>query len=95
MDNVNDKLFCFQFFQNTKLNQHLFWVAVGILQLGESTLYAAGLGLMEACIKILTNIEAFEEQVRIPRNPLYSIAGNFNGELNLAVLTVSTLKPPN
>ena len=50
--------------QNTKLNQHLFWVAVGILQLGEATLYAAGLGLMEACIKILTNIEAFEEQVR-------------------------------
>ena len=51
--------------QNTKLNQHLFWVAVGILQLGESTLYAAGLGLMEACIKVLTNIDAFEEQVRI------------------------------
>ena len=51
--------------QNTKLNQHLFWVAVGILQLGESTLYAAGLGLMEACIKVLTNIEAFEEQVRL------------------------------
>ena len=52
------------FLQNTKLNQHLFWVAVGILQLGEATLYAAGLGLMEACIKVLTNIEAFEEQVR-------------------------------
>ena len=43
----------------------MFWVAVGILQLGESTLYAAGLGLMEACIKVLTNIDAFEEQVRI------------------------------
>ena len=51
--------------QNTKLNQHLFWVAVGILQLGESTLYAAGLGLMEACVKVLTNIEAFEEQVSL------------------------------
>lgn len=37
---------------------------MGILQLGEATLYAAGLGLMEACIKVLTNIEAFEEQVR-------------------------------
>ena len=55
---------CLCFLQNTKLNQHLFWVAVGILQLGESTLYAAGLGLMEACIKVLTNIDAFEEQVR-------------------------------
>ena len=50
----------------------MFWVAVGILQLGESTLYAAGLGLMEACIKVLTNIDAFEEQVRITYMYMYT-----------------------
>lgn len=38
------------------LHQHLFWVAVGVLQQGEPTLYSVGLELMEACIKVLTSI---------------------------------------
>lgn len=50
--------------QNTKLNQHLFWVAVGVLQLGDSSLFAASLSLVEACIKVLVDIHAFESQVR-------------------------------
>lgn len=49
--------------QNTKLNHHLFWVAVGVLQLGDSALFAAGLSLLEACIKRLVDIHMFESQV--------------------------------
>ena len=36
-----------------------------LLQLGEVTLYAAALGLMEACIKKLTTVNAFQDEVRI------------------------------
>lgn len=56
-------IFPFLLQQNTKLNQHLFWVAVGVLQLGDSSLFAAGLSLMEACIKVLVDIHVFESQV--------------------------------
>ena len=35
-----------------------------VLQLGEATLYAASLELMEACIKKLTALKVFENQVR-------------------------------
>jgi len=46
-----------------RLEHHLFWVAVGVLQQGEATLYSAGLELMEACIKTLNNMGIFKKQV--------------------------------
>ncbi|CAI8022725.1 Neurofibromin [Geodia barretti] len=48
--------------EGSKLIYHFFWVAVGIMQLGEATLYAASLELMEACIKKLTLMKVFEKQ---------------------------------
>ena len=47
------------------------------IQLSEATLYAAGLELMEACIKRLTSMGAFEDEVRImytciPSTNMYS-----------------------
>ena len=48
--------------ESTKITQHLFWVAVGILQLGETTLFAAGVALMEACIKAFIAKNTFEDQ---------------------------------
>jgi neurofibromin 1 len=48
--------------QGSRLIYHFFWVAVGVLQLGEATLYAAALELMEACIKKLNAMNAFQEE---------------------------------
>lgn len=45
------------------MHQHLFWVAVGVLQQGEPTLYSVGLELMEACIKVLSTICSFKKMV--------------------------------
>lgn len=41
------------------------YILVCSMQLSEATLYAAGLELMEACIKRLTSMGAFEDEVRI------------------------------
>ena len=45
------------------MHQHLFWVAVGVLQQGEPTLYSVGLELMEACIKVFTSVSSFRTEV--------------------------------
>ena len=45
------------------MHQHLFWVAVGVLQQGEPTLYSVGLELMEACIKVLSTICSLKKMV--------------------------------
>lgn len=45
------------------MHQHLFWVAVGVLQQGEPNLYSVGLELMEACIKVLTSTSSFKKEV--------------------------------
>ena len=47
------------------MHQHLFWVAVGVLQQGEPTLYSVGLELMEACIKVLTSVSSFRMEVSL------------------------------
>ena len=41
-----------------------------LVQLGEATLYAASLELMEACIKKLTSMKVFEKQVRNCCSPI-------------------------
>lgn len=50
--------------EDLNLHQHLFWVAVGVLQQGEPTLYSVGLELMEACIKVLTSTSFKKENLR-------------------------------
>ena len=49
--------------QELNMHQHLFWVAVGVLQQGEPTLYSVGLELMEACIKVLSCICTHKKMV--------------------------------
>ena len=44
---------------------HVFVTQSPLLQLGEATLYAAALELMEACIKRLNAMNAFQEEVSV------------------------------
>ena len=54
------------------MHQHLFWVAVGVLQQGEPTLYSVGLELMEACIKALTTGNDKLVSVSLSHTPLHA-----------------------
>jgi neurofibromin 1 len=46
------------------IHRALFWVAVSVLQLDESTLYAAGLALLEQNLHTLNSQGTFDKQVR-------------------------------
>lgn len=50
---------------NTKLVHNLFWVAVGVMELGEPTLYAAALNLLEGCIKTFVSNGELEQQMLV------------------------------
>lgn len=54
------------FFLNTQesvIHRALFWVAIAILQLDDSTLYAAGMALIEQNLHTLNSQGAFDKNV--------------------------------